>query len=239
MKKTKKISEIINKIEEILFPHCVCPFCKEETLGGKVCDDCLKLMIKPKFCYVCGAHIGEDATVCMQCKEYERIFDQNFSVYEYAGKVSAAVQRLKFSQEKYLAKDFAKILAEKFYAVSVKVDIVTFVPSTTKRIKQRGYNQAEEIAVEFAHIVDIPCLNLLVKTKETAHQTELNRKERLQNLIGSIAVGDKWQVKGKNILVIDDVFTTGSTMSACARALKKAGANKVYGLTLAKTSVKG
>lgn len=237
MKIKEKLSQIINKAEDILFPNYQCPFCKTETPDGVVCENCNKLRIAPNYCIKCGAHVGADSAVCIQCKDYERIFDQSFSVFAYSGKVASAVQRLKFNSEKFLAKDFANLLAQKFKEVAASVDFVTFVPSTKKRIKERGYNQAQEIANEFAKLVNIPCLEVLTKTKETAHQTELSRKERLENIIGSIAVLDKWQVKGKNALVIDDVFTTGSTISACAKALKKAGAAKVYGLTLAKTNI--
>lgn len=233
-----KIIQWVNTIEDVLYPHYVCPFCETETPDGKVCDDCKTLLIKPNYCVKCGAHIPESANVCMQCKEIERIFDQNFSVYLYDGYVSGAIQKLKFKGAKYLAKDFAKILAEKFDRLEINVDVVTFVPSTAKRIKERGYNQAKEVALEFSKLVGLPCMDLLAKVKETAHQVDLNRKERLENLIDSFAVVDKWQVKGKNILVIDDVFTTGSTMTSCAKALKKAKAQKVYGLTLAKTEKK-
>lgn len=233
-----KIIEVANKIEDVLYPHYVCPFCEIETPDGRVCDECQKLYIKPKYCIKCGAHIPESANVCMQCKEIERIFDQNFSVYLYDDCVAMAIQKLKFKGAKYLAKDFAQILAAKFSQLEIDVDIVTFVPSTAKRIKERGYNQAKEVAQEFSKLVNLPCMELLAKVKETAHQVDLNRKERLENLIDSFAVVDKWQVKGKNILVIDDVFTTGSTMTSCAKALSKAKAQKVYGLTLAKTEKK-
>lgn len=233
-----KVVKFINKVEDVIFPHYVCPFCEIETYNGKVCEDCKSNLINPNYCQRCGAHIPKSAKVCMQCKETDRIFDQNFSVYNYDGAVSMAIQKLKFKGAKYLAIDFAKILAEKFETLQIDIDIITFVPSTAKRIKERGYNQAKEVAINFSKLVKLPCIELLAKTKETAHQVELNRKERLSNLIDSFAVVDKWQVRGKNILVIDDVFTTGSTMTSCAKALKKAGAQKVYGLTLAKTDKK-
>ena len=238
MRFKEKIKELINKTEDMLFPHYVCPFCEVETYNGEVCGECMKLVIEPKYCKKCGEHISEDTNICIQCKDYERFFDQNFSCYHYKDSVTHAIQKFKFSGAKYLSIDFAKIFAKRFADMNIDIDIVTFVPSTKRKIKSRGYNQAEEMAKEFAKLVNIPCLNLLVKTKETAEQKELSRKERLENLIDSIAVADKWQVKGKNILVIDDIFTTGATISACAKALKKAGATKVYALTLAKTEIK-
>lgn len=231
-------NKVVSKVEDTMFPHYVCPFCKTETPDGCVCNDCLKLAIQPTYCAKCSEHITEGSTICIECKDYERIFDKNISVFNYTDKVSLAIQRFKFKQEKYLAKDFAILLAQKYAQANISADIITFVPASKKRVKERGYNQAEELANELSKLINIPTLNLLIKTKETVHQTQLSRKERLQNLMGSIAVADKWQIKGKNILVIDDVFTTGSTMSTCAKVLKKAGATNVYGLTLAKTAIK-
>lgn len=233
--RSDKLTKFLNVIDDTLFPHCVCPFCGVETPDGIVCEDCEKLRILPQFCEKCSAHVSEESKICMQCKEIDRIFDQNFSVFTYSDYVSAAIVRLKFKSAKYLAVDFAKILANKFNTLDIHVDMVTFVPSSAKRIKQRGYNQAQEMAEHFCKLVDLPCMELLIKSRETAHQTDLTREQRLENLIDSFAVKDKWQVKGKDILIIDDVFTTGSTMSSCAKTLKKAGAAKVYGLTLAKT----
>ncbi len=218
-----------------MFPHFVCPICERETPDGKLCENCLKLKIQPNFCEICGEHVSAESRICLECKEMNRIFDWHGSVLLYGEAVSRSVQKLKFAGAKYLAKDFAKLLAEKFVADNIDVDLVTFVPSTAKRIKQRGYNQAEEIAKNFCKIVNLPCVAVLDKIKDTAEQKELSRKDRLKNLIDSFAVKDAALVKGKNVLVIDDVFTTGSTMTACAKAMKKAKANKIYCLTVAKT----
>lgn len=237
MKISSKLKELISKTEDVLYPHYSCPFCETETIDGTVCDSCKQYFILPNFCNKCSEHVGGDATLCIQCKDTDRIFDQSFSVVHYTEKVSASVHKLKFGGGKYLALDFAKLLAEKFKTLNLSIDIVTYVPSHAKRIKERGYNQAKEIAENFCKIVDLPCAKLLDKTKDTAHQTELTKAERLKNLENSFAITDKWLVKNKSILVIDDVFTTGSTMSACAKVLKKAKANKVYGLTLAKTKL--
>jgi len=237
MKIKQILSKIINVAEDTMFPHYVCPFCGEETPDGVVCNGCNKSLILPKFCVKCGEHVGESANVCIECKEIERLFDNNYSIYRYENYIAAAIKRLKFNGAKYLAEDFAKLFSEKFKSVNINVDIITFVPSTQKRIKERGYNQAAEMAKEFAAIVNLPFAEVLLKTKETPHQIDLTKEQRLKNLTGSFSIIDKWLVKNKSVLIIDDVFTTGSTMSACAKVLKKAGANKVYCLTLAKTAL--
>ena len=167
------------------------------------------------------------------------ILDNNMIVASTEGGFEIFSENVfKVSSKKFTideAVDFAKILASKFAESGISADIVTYVPTTAKKLKERRYNQSAEMAKEFAKLTNLVCLDLLDKTKDTIEQKELTRSERLKNLIGSIVTKDKWQVKGKDILVIDDVFTTGGTMDACAKALKRAGANKVYGLTVCKT----
>ena len=237
MKVKQILSKMINVAEDTMFPHYVCPFCGAETPDGVVCNECNKSLITPSFCEKCGEHVGENARVCMECKEIERLFDRSLSVFKYENSIAAAIKRFKFNGAKYLAEDFAMLLAAKFNSINIDVDIITCVPSTQKNIKERGYNQAAEMAKHFAEIVNLPFAEVLLKTKETPHQIDLTKQQRLKNLAGSFSVVDKWLVKNKSILIIDDVFTTGSTMSACAKVIKKAGANKVYCFTLAKTAL--
>ena len=108
------------------------------------------------------------------------------------------------------------------------------VPLYRDRLRERGFNQAEIIAKEISKIYKIPVVNLLVRTKDTGHQTLRNREERLKAIDGAFEVSTKIQDLPSKILLVDDVMTTGATLSECARTLKKAGVNKVYGLVLAR-----
>lgn len=139
-----------------------------------------------------------------------------------------------------------------------KKAILIPVPLTKKKQKERGFNQSEEIAKELSQFfypvrsftniditkylgtkisnrVKIPLLdNVLIKIKETRHQVELSRKEREENIKGAFWCKEPDKVKGKTIFLIDDVFTTGSTMEECARVLKQAGAKRIWGIVVAR-----
>lgn len=230
-----KIFRFGAKAEDVMFPHYCCPFCNTETLDGVVCNDCNKHKIIGNVCKLCGEPVGEADNICMQCKDGGRKFTASRSAYQYNKQTAGAILKLKFKGAKYLAKDFAKIIYNLYMTTGWGIDLVCSVPSHAKTIRKRGYNQAEEIAKEFCKLSGLTYLNLLCKTKPTAHQIGSSRVERLNNLKGSIEVTDKWSAKSRNILVIDDVITTGSTLEACASELKKARADKVYCLTIAKT----
>ena len=116
-------------------------------------------------------------------------------------------------------------------------DVILFVPMTAADKRKRGYNQTELIAKELHYILEKPCLNALVKVRETRSQKSLNENERRENVKNAFSVKNPEKLKGKNVLVIDDVCTTGSTLSEAARAIKAAGAGKVYAAAFAKTAL--
>ena len=229
------MKKIIEKIEKLMFPHYACAFCGRETPDGELCDACRKFLIVPKVCDICGEHISDDSTICMSCKEYKRNFDKSLSVAEYNQTTAAAVMALKYAGKRYLATDFAKLLAQKYVESGFDADIVCSVPSSKERLKERGFDHAKDIAKEFCKMTGLEYKDLLVKIKHTEHQTELSREQRLVNLEGSFAAQNVTEIKGKKILIVDDVFTTGSTLSCCAKALRKAKPAKIFCLTVAKT----
>ena len=113
-------------------------------------------------------------------------------------------------------------------------DIVAFVPMTERAVKKRGYNQARLLAEGVSERTGIPLeAELLIKTRDTGEQKELARRERAQNLKGSFRVHERAKCRGKRILLIDDVMTTGATANAVSQALFGAGAERVYLLTAA------
>ena len=108
---------------------------------------------------------------------------------------------------------------------------------TQKKLKDRGFNQTEALAILLGKNVDVEVKNLLVKTKETVAQAGLEKDKRLENIQGSFEINKELKklIKNKRVLIVDDVFTTGSTSNECAKVLKKAGASSVFVLTVAKT----
>ncbi len=109
------------------------------------------------------------------------------------------------------------------------------IPLSKKRLKERGFNQSEEIAKELSKFLEIPMAsNVLLKIKETLPQVELSKNGREENIKGVFVVRIKDPIKEKNILLVDDVLTTGSTLAEAARCLKDAGAKHVWGITVAR-----
>ncbi|MBQ8468492.1 MAG: ComF family protein [Clostridia bacterium] len=227
-------NKFFNFLKRTMFPSFGCPFCDCETLNGELCKNCKKLLIQPQFCEICGEHVSEMDKICNECKETKRSFDQSRSVAEYRDAVSMAVINLKYNGRRYIADGFAKLLSGLFESTGWKVDYVCSVPSSKNRIKERGFNHAQDIAKKFCENCGLEYVELLDKIKETDHQTNMTMEERLTNLQGAFKLRDK-DIKGKNILIVDDVFTTGSTLDACSKAIRKGKPNKIYCLTIGKT----
>jgi len=170
---------------------------------------------------------------CAMCRHNARHFDSVRSVFAYQGVVRAALYRLKYGDARYLAPYFGAYLVDIYLADPTEVDLVVSVPLHPSRRRERGYNQAHLIAKDFAERMQLAYFpSALTKTKRTMSQTKLSFRDRQENLAGAFA-SDKALVKGKRVLVIDDVLTTGATMSEVAHTLKRAGAVHVYGLTVA------
>jgi ComF family protein len=152
----------------------------------------------------------------------------------FQGPLRKALHRLKYERDIGLGDPLSNHLIEYYNELKWDIDFVTVVPLSKERLRERGYNQAALLARPFAYAIHKPYLpKLLYRKRNTRTQVGLNASERRQNV--NNAFGARLEkVHEKNILVIDDVTTTGSTISACAQALRQAGASAVYGLTLSR-----
>ncbi len=233
--------KFIKTADRLMFDKSLtCNLCGEELfIDGDFCKDCEETLIlnDSHFCLNCGRKTNISTARCTSCKgEWE--IDKARSVYEYAGGAEKLIKALKYGKKQYLA----EIVAPKLKTVYIKnmfaPDLITFVPMTEKAMFERGFNQSELLSRELAKLVDNRSIALLLKTKDTVKQQNLSAKDRKKNLIGSFKVIDKDLVKGKRILLVDDVLTTGATAGACAEKLKKAGAKSVYLLTVASVELK-
>ncbi len=225
----------------LLFPENIkCIICNDELPCDNdfcLCEDCVKhlpFMPSDNICLKCGAPT-KSGNYCLHCKQAGRHFEKHRSVFAYSGEIINTIQNFKYSNAKYLAPYLGNLLVDKFKKEGWVVDMVIPVPLHEMREKERGYNQSLMLSRQFEKIALEINTTALVRTKYLTQQAILTGKERLTNLKQSFKVVNKKEIKGKTILLIDDIFTTGNTINACASTLRKGGAKEVYALTICKT----
>ena len=195
-------------------------------------------------CMGCGSRSGmERNDMCESCRERMakswvgiKLPDKELKIcgaayaYRYGSPAGGMVRKLKYSGVTLLADEMAKDLARAAGMLRIRDAVVTFVPMHPKRERIRGFNHSELLAEKAAERLGFECRNLLMRTRNAPQQARLSKEERINNLKGAFCVPDKLieQVKGRNILLIDDVFTTGATAKSCAEALLEAGAARIY-----------
>ena len=217
-------------------PSWRCLSCNKEIFTEDYfCADCAKTLpyVKPPICNHCGRAVIGEEEYCSTCKNILVDIDKSRSVFNYKDTVAKLIKRAKYNGKRFILDYFACELANLYVKENFAVDYITYVPMTKKALRKRGYNQSQYLANGVGNKVGVPVIDCLAKTKETVRQAKLTRNERLKNLQGAFSVTMRKEVKGKSILLIDDVTTTGSTAQVIAHRLKRAGASKVYVLTVA------
>lgn len=206
---------------DLLFPR-KCPFCREilADSDAPLCPSC-----QPRLPWQTGKSAEGKVDFADGC----------LSPLGYQGSVPEAVRRYKFGGVRAYARPFGLLMAQCAADHALEVDCVTWVPLSARRLRRRGYDQAELLARRVGEELGLPAEPLLRKIRDTQTQSDLDTEgARRANALGAYAVLPGTGIKGKRILVVDDVVTSGATLSECARMLRQAGAAKVYGLTLAR-----
>ena len=225
-------------ITELLFPRR-CPVCDRavKPVGQKICLGCLgKLeLLTPPWCMICGKKLLAEEELCPECREGRRhSFLQARALYQYQS-VAPSIYRFKYGGRREYADFFGEEMAVYLggFLHQIRPDCLVPIPLHKKRQKRRGYNQAALLAKALGRHTGITvCPHFLKRVKNTAPLKNQNRKERQNNLKKAFLVPEN-DVKLKTILIIDDIYTTGSTVDEAASALLQAGAGKVYVVTLA------
>ncbi|MBP7186423.1 MAG: ComF family protein [Ruminococcus sp.] len=199
-------------------------------------------LLYPNRCPVCGDVIGANDRFCADCEgklnEFSGSFtvrgaDSALAVYEYDSVIKPAVILLKNGTCGNAAFALGTALADKIKACGITCDIIVPVPMHRKAMRKRGYNQAELICMEVGRVLNIPVSKCVSKTISTADQKTLGYEERRRNLTGAFAVTKN--VRGRKVLLIDDVCTTGSTFAEITSVLLNAGASSVTCAACCKT----
>lgn len=208
-----------------------------------VCESCLA-QAEPfgtdYMCVQCRTPFSNDRPLdeegrCLACRMGVRSFDAAYSYGEYDGVMRRLIHLFKYNQVSSLEDFFVPRLMTALPR-QAEFDWVTAVPLHWRRYWSRGYNQSAHLAKGLGRRIGVPYAKLLWRERSTTAQSRLSGSARRRNLAGAFSVHerDRERVRDRRILLIDDVFTTGSTVEACARALKRAGARQVTVLTLAR-----
>ena len=225
---------------EFFLPR-LCLFCGAavgETAAVAVCPECESLItwVESPLCNRCGkmfADPGGGDRVCGDCQTDPPPFARARAAALYDDPVAQAITGFKFSRKMAFLPVMQHWLKRPLCLELVEAaDLLAPVPLHPRRIRNRGFNQALLLAQGFPGVP--VAREALIRTRPTRPQVGLNPKERKDNVKGAFTVPDPGLVKGKNVLLIDDLFTTGSTVKECARVLRKAGARQVEVLTVAR-----
>jgi len=233
----------MRRLLDMLYPRsCIgCGKSSPETFSH-MCWDCWSdtLRVEPPFCDLCGDPVAgaiDHDFVCYACSAEKPAFDAARSVVRYDGAVGEALRRLKYEKALWLAPDLAEMLRNGIRAEypGLEFDWIVPVPLYHVRRRERGYNQSAVLSFELARRIGCkPRPGLLRRIRPTSTQTHLTAPQRLSNVQHAFQTRRGTALEGRRVLLVDDVMTTGATVNACAKALKKGGAKTVHVITVAR-----
>lgn len=244
----EKIFDIVEKIISIIYPNnlnciiCNMPISRNNKYS--LCRTCReKLIFIQESCVRCGkprlnsSSIEEgDEKSCRYCSNKNFVFDRNISFIEYDSFSKKIVFSLKYNRQTYISKIIARIIYDevmKYNADEFKTaDLIMYVPLSNERENKRGFNQAEKIAYYLSVLTKIEISDALYRKKNTKRLHKMKSKNRKKEIAGVFSIKEGYEsIEGKNIILLDDIFTTGSTVNEISKELKLYGVNRVVSLT--------
>jgi competence protein ComFC len=243
----RPVQTVVDGVLNLVYPDnciiCAAPVSRQKDCG--VCESCwakaCTLRIQPPFCPLCGIPYqtfdSSDSHLCGRCILETPLYSAARSFGFYAAELSSLIQHLKFYGRRNLDGLLSQLLSWAFCDTWARneFDLIVPVPLHSKRKRERGYNQAAFLASCLSHIIGIPhCESLLHRVKQTPSQVGLSDLERFRNLRHAFQCMNTGGAKGQRILLIDDVMTTGATVSSACEALLDGGAFRVSALTVAR-----
>ena len=223
---------------DLLFPRC-CPVCGQIVLpkGNLICPGCMGKLswVRCPTCLCCGREIPiESEEYCTDCFKRPRSFDVGMALINYNEAASRSMAQIKYNNKREYLDFYSEAMYWKLGTrlLRLKPDVLIPIPIHPDRMKTRGFNQAYELAVRLSDFLKIPVnTSILKRTKNTLPQKSLNPSERLKNLEQAFSCVPV-PPSIKTILLVDDIYTTGSTIEACAKLLKAQGAKRVCFVTI-------
>ena len=229
------MKRLLNIVADIFYPRC-CPVCQKVLKDQRrmICPECEKVLrpIGHPRCYKCGKPI-ETGEYCRDCQKHRHVYEQGRGIFVYDGIMRRSVTRYKY----YGCREYGDFYARAMYRYAQKElrewnpDLIVPVPVHRSKERMRGFNQAADLAERIGKILGIPVAeDVIYKSRETRSQKKLDAEERKKNLRNAFRAAVP--VTGLRILVVDDVYTTGSTVEAMAECLLENGAKAVFFVTL-------
>jgi ComF family protein len=221
---------------DMLFPP-QCAGCKRS--GAVLCSSCMACFVPVTalLCQRCGSPLSIPG-MCRQCQQHLPGLSGLRAVSSYKEPLRSCIHALKYDGNTRLAEPLGRLLAQAYWQYALQVDAIIPVPLHSERQQQRGYNHASLLAEVCAGQVKIPLFeDMVVRYRATPAQVGLSASERVQNVAGAFRCSPAFTTGvlfGRRILIIDDVYTTGATLEACAAPLFAAGVKEVWGLVLAR-----
>jgi competence protein ComFC len=235
-------SELFKAAVSLLYP-ATCTICRKHVRSGEyLCDACEAKIVRivPPFCETCSEPFEGSITTafsCANCVNRTIYFDAAVAAYRGRGIVRDVIHELKYKRQMHLRHLVARWLRAALDDERLRnqqFDVIVPVPLHPARQRERGFNQASLLAKLLSAQTSIPCRPVLKRIRYTTTQTALDRSERMENLHNAFRLRKNADVRGLRVLLIDDVLTTGSTLSECARVLKRADACSVHAATAAR-----
>lgn len=235
------IASLAKNFINLIYPlHCaVCKKPLDPENDSAICGHCIGLVKRNPApnCAHCGRSMDIAGCVCDDCLKNKPAFSRAYSACLYEGALKELILQFKYNGKLALSGDLSGLVSDFIYDnpdILEGVDLITFVPISMNRMMKRGFNQSKILAKHLSDSYGIPMADCIEKTVSTKNQNELTRLDRLSNLKGAFRAKNGIDLTGRTILIVDDVMTTGATLSECALALKICGAADIRCLTLAR-----
>lgn len=228
------IDELCYETADLLFPmYCLSCGRSISNRNNCVCDSCFS-KISPVIdgCEYCSGRIIDGR--CSVCSDRMWYIEKNICIAEYSGVMKEIIKHYKFHKRKRIYNKFTSQIFDAVKHSGIQFDLIVPVPMNKKKKWERGFNQSELLARSVAKFYGKQYSSVLKEKNSTGSQKEMGYRERFLHILDRYEVTDRAAVSGRNVLLLDDVLTTGATINECARILKNAGALRVYSVTMAR-----
>ncbi|MCL2155065.1 MAG: ComF family protein [Leptospirales bacterium] len=232
------MKKLFLSVLDIIFP-CECVYCGDLISSSQyhLCQECYTLLKELNdACPVCSGILVDG--ICSICSDRKFYPAKNITLFSYENVSKAVIHSLKFNGIKHVYKIFIPYIRKEIEYLDEKIDIITSVPMSRKKMIKRGYNQSKLIAKELCKETGIEFCEILKENSGAKQQRSLNYDERFINVIDRYKTINNNKFKDKVVLIIDDVFTTGATINECSRKLISSGAAKIFSITLVRSDLK-